>query len=117
MMENKEFMRYATIIGIIKEMKKCEYKIGRTALVKLIYLLQEKLNVPVGYDFSLYTYGPFAKEILDDLDYLSYLDAVKMEVATGRYDILPGEDSVIDYIDKKAELFMEKTKKNKLHSE
>jgi len=110
MMENKEFVRYATIIDIIKEMKKREYKIGRTALVKLIYLLQENLNVPVGYDFSLYTYGPFAKEILDDLDYLSYLDAVKTEVADGRYDILPGENSVIDYIDKEAKPFIEENK-------
>lgn len=109
-MENNEFIRYATIIEIIKEVKKSHNKIGRTALVKLIYLLQEKFKVPVGYDFSLYTYGPFAKEILDDLDYLTYLEAVEVEVADGRYDILPGENSAIDYIDKKAEPFIEENK-------
>lgn len=109
-MENNEFVRYSTIVDIIKEMKKYEYKINKTNLVKLIYLLQENFNVPVGYDFSLHTYGPFAKEVLDDLDYLLYLDAVKTEVADGIFNILPGESSAINYIYKKAKHFIEVNK-------
>jgi len=109
-MENNEFVRYSTIVDIIKEMKKYEYKINKTNLVKLIYLLQENFNVPVGYDFSLHTYGPFAKEILDDLDYLLYLKAVKIESTNGIYNILPGENSVIDYIYKKSKPFIEENK-------
>ncbi|MDI3312583.1 MAG: hypothetical protein QJR05_14315 [Thermoanaerobacterium sp.] len=90
-MESKEFVRYASIVYIIKETERYGYRLGRTALVKLIYILQEKFNVPIGYDFSLYTYGPFAKEILDDLDYLSYLDAAKIMINNEKYNILPGK--------------------------
>ena len=41
--------------------------LGRTAIVKLLYLVQEVRAVPLGYDFRLYTYGPFASEVLDNL--------------------------------------------------
>ncbi|WP_434565308.1 DUF4065 domain-containing protein [Thermoanaerobacterium thermosaccharolyticum] len=109
-MENREFIRYASIVYIIKETEKYGYRLGRTALVKLIYILQEKFNVPIGYDFSLYTYGPFAKEILDDLDYLSFLDAAKIKMNNERYNILPGEDLAMEYIYEKAGQFIEENK-------
>jgi hypothetical protein len=41
--------------------------IGRTALMKMCYFLQTLKNVPLGYDFSLYSYGPFDSEVLGDL--------------------------------------------------
>jgi uncharacterized protein len=42
-------------------------KLGRTALMKLAYLLQTVRGVPLGYDFRLYTYGPFDSDLLNDL--------------------------------------------------
>ncbi len=42
--------------------------LGRTAIVKLLYLLQEVRGVPLGYDFRLYTYGPFDSDVLNDLE-------------------------------------------------
>lgn len=42
--------------------------LGRTAIVKLLYLLQEVRRVPLGYDFRLYTYGPFDSDVLNDLE-------------------------------------------------
>ncbi len=44
-----------------------EGTLGRTAIVKLLYFLQELRGVPLGYDFRLYTYGPFDADILSDL--------------------------------------------------
>lgn len=41
---------------------------GKTVFVKLAYLLQEVYKVPLGYRFSLYTYGPYSTEVLADLD-------------------------------------------------
>ena len=41
---------------------------GKTVFVKLAYLLQEVYAVPLGYRFSLYTYGPYSSEVLADLD-------------------------------------------------
>ncbi len=41
--------------------------IGRTALMKLLYFLQEARDVPLGYHFTLYSYGPFDAAVLNDL--------------------------------------------------
>ena len=37
--------------------------------------------MPLGYNFGLYTYGPFATEVLDDLDYADANRVISMEVA------------------------------------
>jgi len=47
---------------------------------------------------------------LDDLDYLSFLEAAKINAKDGKYDILPGDDSVIDYIYGKAKPFIDENK-------
>ena len=41
--------------------------IGRTALMKYCYFLQVLRDVPLGYNFSLYSYGPFDSAVLSDL--------------------------------------------------
>ena len=41
--------------------------LGRTQMMKLFYFLQELKGVPLGYDFRLYTYGPYESEVLSDL--------------------------------------------------
>lgn len=41
--------------------------IGRTALMKYCYFLQVLRDVPLGYNFSLYSYGPFDSTVLSDL--------------------------------------------------
>lgn len=64
---------------------------GKTALQKLVYLLQEVYNVPVGYEFNLHTYGPFSAELLSDLDYVAFLDGIEIDwVASGGYSISEG---------------------------
>ncbi len=40
---------------------------GRTAVMKLVYFLQEYKGVSLGYDFRLFTYGPFDADVLSDL--------------------------------------------------
>lgn len=45
--------------------------IGKTAVMKIMYILQEVKGVKTGYDFSIYTYGPYAAEIMEDIDDLS----------------------------------------------
>ena len=44
---------------------------GRTVLQKLVYLLHVLYGVNPGYDFELYTYGPFSSQLLSDLDVVS----------------------------------------------
>jgi uncharacterized protein YwgA len=53
--------------------------LGRTALMKLVYLLQEGSGVPVGYDFRLYSYGPYDSQVLQDLDILRQFGLLQEE--------------------------------------
>jgi hypothetical protein len=50
---------------------------GRTALMKYCYFLQVVRGVPLGYRFSLYSYGPFDSDVLSDLDIAEALGGVK----------------------------------------
>jgi len=46
---------------------------GRTRLQKLVFLMQEEFednNLPGTYNYIPYDYGPFAKKLYADLDYL-----------------------------------------------
>lgn len=53
---------------------------GRTAVMKLCYFLQTLCRVPLGYHFTLYSYGPFDSDVLSDLDYAEELGAITSEV-------------------------------------
>ncbi len=68
--------------------------IGRTAAVKLLYFLQELFDVPLGYDFRLYTYGPFDDEVLHDLGTAVSIDVLTEETVQYKsgygYLIKPG---------------------------
>jgi hypothetical protein len=68
--------------------------LGRTAIVKMAYLLQVLHGVPLGYDFRLYTYGPFNAEVLSDLEYAQALGVVEVRTVlyarSYGYDVRPG---------------------------
>lgn len=51
--------------------------VGRTALMKYCYFLQVLRDVPLGYRFSLYSYGPFDSAVLSDLGNCEALGIVK----------------------------------------
>jgi len=51
--------------------------VGRTALMKFCYLLQTVKGVPLGYHFTLYSYGPFDSSVLSDLSTAETLRAVQ----------------------------------------
>ncbi|MFZ1009828.1 MAG: hypothetical protein WAN65_23525, partial [Candidatus Sulfotelmatobacter sp.] len=60
--------------------------IGRTALMKYMYFLQVVRGVPLGYSFSMYSYGPFDSEVLADLssaEMLKIVDVTPVEFAGG----------------------------------
>ncbi len=76
---------------------------GRTALMKFCYLLQTLRGVPLGYRFTLYSYGPFDSTVLSDLNTAETLRAVESNVTfySGGYGyrISKGEraDSVLQF--------------------
>ena len=66
-------------LGVISRFaEKSHCPIGRTALMKFAYLLQTLKNVPLGYDFRLYSHGPFKADVLDDLEYAEELNLVEV---------------------------------------
>ena len=48
--------------------------------MKLAYLLQTVKGLPLGYDFRLYTYGPFEGDVLNDLGTAEALEALSSEM-------------------------------------
>lgn len=68
--------------------------IGRTALMKYMYFLQTVRGVPLGYNFSMYSYGPFDPDVLSDLssaETLNIVETTSIEFAGGYgYRIKPG---------------------------
>ncbi len=52
--------------------------LSKTALVKLLYFLQEYYQEGLGYEFTFYTHGPFTHEILRDLEGLDKDGMVKI---------------------------------------
>ncbi len=67
-------------IAVMTELVERLQKPGRTALVKLTYLLQTLRDVPLDYDFRLYTYGPFQSDVLDVLGQAEAIRAVESKI-------------------------------------
>jgi uncharacterized protein YwgA len=90
------WQRYALIVELAQRLQTKRSQFGKTALQKLIYLLQEVYGVKFGYNFKLYTYGPFTSQVLQDLDQvdsLSGVDVTSVPSDLGGYRIEPGKNA------------------------
>ncbi len=70
--------------------------IGKTAMMKCAYLLQTLENVPLEYDFEIYTYGPYSSAVMDEIDFArqnDYLSISSVIYPTGHagYNINCGD--------------------------
>jgi uncharacterized protein YwgA len=83
---------------------------GRTALQKIVYLLQELKRVPGGYSFRFYNYGPYSSTLAGDLDYVSYLGGVRVSYDGSRnfYKISAGDK--VELLISKCNDFIERNK-------
>lgn len=88
--------------------------LGRTALMKFCYLLQTVRGVPLGYRFTLYSYGPFDSSVLSDLSTAETLRAVQsnLKFYSGGYgyQISKGESS--DSVLRNGSSFLEKCRRD-----
>lgn len=67
-------------VAIIAELaEKLSGKLGRTAVMKLMFFLQELKGLPLGYSFRIYTYGPYDAQVLADLKVAESVGAVRSE--------------------------------------
>jgi len=70
----------AAIVELIDKAQQRDLSLGRTQVMKLLYLVQSLKQVPLSYRFTLYTYGPFDSELLEDLGYAESLGAITSRV-------------------------------------
>ena len=59
-------------VSVFKYLASKPNGIGTTSLVKSIFVLQEVFNVPLGYNFRIYTYGPYSAAIVTDADFACF---------------------------------------------
>jgi uncharacterized protein len=108
---NIPWHRYALISELAKRLNGVSPQFGKTALQKLVYFLQELYGVDCGYDFQLYSYGPFTSQLLGDLDLVEHFGCVSVEPVhsiTGGYEIRPTEKA--DSLQGKAVSFLNNAK-------
>jgi len=55
--------RSAVVAALVKEYRDRRMFCGETLLQKSVFFLQEMLDVPLGFEFQLYIYGPFSFEL------------------------------------------------------
>ena len=86
--------RYGLIAELTNRFKDRCPQFGKTILQKMVYLLQEVYGVKCGYQFDLYTYGPFTSQLLQDLDVVETFKGVQISSVIsgmGGYHIETGE--------------------------
>lgn len=101
--------RYALIAELAERLEGQSPQFGKTAMQKMIYLLQEVFHINCGYSFDLYTYGPFAPQVLQDVDVVEHIGGVVVHPVRSRlggYEIRPGER--VDSLRKKALEFIDR---------
>ena len=75
-------------IPLIVKMSEITPNIGKTAVMKCIYLLQTIKQVPLGYRFEIYTYGPYSSSVMDEIDYArqcGYISVESLTYPTGQF--------------------------------
>ena len=88
--------RYGLVVELTARMQAASRHFGKTAMQKMIYLLQAVYGVDCGYDFSFYTYGPYSFDLSRDLKIIEHHGGLEINFVnsgTWGYSIKPGEKS------------------------
>lgn len=70
--------QYGLMAELALKLEGISPQFGKTVLQKLFYILQEIYQVPCGYDYILYNYGPYSDELADDLNFFASMDGVSI---------------------------------------
>ena len=69
-------------IDIIHELAIKSPNLGKTAMMKYLFLLQQVYKVPLNYDFEIYTFGPYSSEVMGDIDFANSFNVISIEAVT-----------------------------------
>ncbi len=67
----------AFIAKTFNESRETEEMIDKSSMQKLCYLVQEMFGAPLGYEFRLYSYGPYCADLTGDIEYAEYLKGIQ----------------------------------------
>ncbi|OJU14327.1 MAG: hypothetical protein BGN88_05650 [Clostridiales bacterium 43-6] len=67
-------------IGVISTIVKNEPGLGKTAIMKILFILQKVYKLPMNYEFSIYTYGPYSAEVMEDVDCAAHEDIISVSI-------------------------------------
>ena len=56
--------------NVIIKMLRENPNMGKTAVMKTIYMLQQVKHIDLGCEFSIYTYGPYSADVMEDINEL-----------------------------------------------
>ena len=98
--------RYALVAELIHRFDERRMTLGKTALQKMIFLLQRVFGLDFDYNYTLYTYGPFCADVARDLDIVAGFGGVEIAYDSkyGGYELRPGP--AIDDLRRRAEEFL-----------
>lgn len=93
----KRLQKAALIVEMLDEMIKKGSWAGETHLQKCLFFLQDMRNVPIGYEFQLYRYGPFSFDLRDDLVQLQAEGVLNLSPRSASYgaSLEPSETSLL----------------------
>jgi len=60
LIKNRRYLVLRELVGILGDT-------GKIKVQKLVYFFQEQYSLPLGYEFSMYHYGPYSEELDSDL--------------------------------------------------
>lgn len=83
------------VIAYIAQANEGKNPLGKKAFQKIVHLSSELFEAPLGYDFTLYTYGPFSRELAGDIDLLGSMKILSVEFDDVRngYQITAAENA------------------------
>ncbi|MCX7794760.1 MAG: hypothetical protein N2257_10230 [Thermodesulfovibrionales bacterium] len=87
---------YGLIAELAYRLKDKRFQFSKTALQKLIFLLQEIYGIKCGYRFDFYIYGPYCSDIEIDLSLVESWGGVRIYYVPtnyGGYHITVGENN------------------------
>jgi uncharacterized protein YwgA len=73
------WIKCGVIAELTTKLEPVSPQFGKTVLQKMVFLLQEVYHVNVGYDFGFHTFGPFAAELLGDLNFAESMGFVTVK--------------------------------------
>ena len=69
-------------LDIIHELALKNAGLGKTAMMKYLFLLQNVYKLPLNYSFEIYTYGPYSSEVMEDIDFANRKKLISVETDT-----------------------------------